>query len=92
MACQAYTPTLMTIVAVAEIPLTYTWSAIWLDEILDLIKGIGVVCILLTIGITIFSTMISKNDGEEEEERRKILGGESLKEIDAPVHMDEDEL
>ena len=72
--------------------MTYTWSAIWLDEILDLIKGIGVVCILLTIGITIFSTMISKNDGEEEEERRKILGGESLKEIDAPVHIDEDEL
>ncbi len=68
----------MVIVGVAQIPLTYTWSAIWLDEMLTPVKAIGVLCILLVLALTIYTTLKKRKKEKEEEDCKKILDGESL--------------
>jgi len=69
-------PTLMTIIGVSQIPMTYTWSAIWLDEMLDGIKAFGVLCILMALAVILYATMkIDTEKNDEKEEKVQILDG-----------------
>ena len=76
-ACQEHTPSLVVLVGVAQIPMTYAWSAIWLGEILGQVKTFGVLSICLAIGLVLFvNTRTSRGEEEEEqedEEMSKIL-------------------
>ena len=77
-AYQVSSPSLIALVAISQIPMTYTWAAIWLDERLDAVKFVGVGCILGALTIVVYSNVTKKAKGEvgggnkdEEEEEMK---------------------
>ena len=77
-ACQI-SPTLCVIVGCAQIPMTYTWSAIWLDEMLDGLRAFGVLCIMVALAVILYSTAKlkeakEKEEEEEEDDEMKVLG------------------
>ena len=70
-AYQSTTPSLVALVAISQIPMTYTWAAIWLHEALDVVKLIGVGCILAAL-INIMYANFKKKDDEETKESNKM--------------------
>ena len=74
-------PSLVSLVAISEIPLAYVWAAIWLAEDVDGIKGGGIGCILLALVVVLYSNVkkakVSVKEGDERIEETTIGDGTS---------------
>ena len=73
LACQAHTASLAAMVGVAQIPLTYAWSYLWLGEVFDRVKALGIVLILFALMMIGFDNLRRDKEVKEEGERRGLL-------------------
>ena len=64
-AYQTFSPSLVAVVGIAEVPLAYTWALIWLNERLDTTKGIGVGFIAIALVIIMYFKIKLKENKDE---------------------------
>ena len=56
--------------------MTYTWSAIWLNEMPDGLKAMGIACVLVALAVTIYDNMRKIEKPEEREESKNLIDDE----------------
>ena len=74
LAYQVCRPSLVSLVAISEIPLAYVWAAIWLAEDVDGIKGGGIGCILLALIVVLYSNVRKVKVSALREENERMEG------------------